>query len=145
MKSLSTITDRHPELLTHVGTSLKIENQPHMVLCIESIGSGPRGLPALSVAHYGEQNGDLLADPEMCFEMEIENGVVKEFHPYYFRQDYLGFEQFSVVYHGHDCDNKPRYNIDLLMMGGQREFAVLWDKNLADQGYLAVTGYDFKR
>jgi hypothetical protein len=31
--------------------------------------SGPGGLPAISVAHYGEQNGDLMRDPEMCFEL----------------------------------------------------------------------------
>jgi hypothetical protein len=31
--------------------------------------SGPVGLRCLSVAHYGEQNGDLMRDPEMCFEL----------------------------------------------------------------------------
>jgi hypothetical protein len=29
------------------------------------------GLPAVSVAHYGEQNGDLMRDPEMCFEIGL--------------------------------------------------------------------------
>ena len=32
-------------------------------------------------------------------------------------------EQFSVIYHGYDSDNKPKYTIDLLMMKGQRVFA----------------------
>src|ERR1039457_3114625 len=48
--------------------SLKIENPPYMALVIEAIEPGPLGLPGLSVAHYGEQNGDLMRDPEMCFE-----------------------------------------------------------------------------
>jgi hypothetical protein len=35
---------------------LKIENAPYMALVIEATGeSGPSGLPAISVAHYGEQ------------------------------------------------------------------------------------------
>lgn len=48
---------------------LKIGNPPYMALVIEAVpGRGPLGCPALSVAHYGEQNGDLMRDPEMCFE-----------------------------------------------------------------------------
>jgi len=44
---------------------LKIENAPYMALVIEATGeSGPSGLPAISVAHYGERNGDLMRDPE---------------------------------------------------------------------------------
>jgi hypothetical protein len=29
----------------------------------------------LSVAHYGEQNGDLMRDPEMCFEFGLAGGA----------------------------------------------------------------------
>jgi len=64
------------------GLSLKIENQPHMSLVIEAMDeSGPCGLPALSVAHYGEQNGDLMRDPEMCFELGFAGGA--HLSPYY--------------------------------------------------------------
>ena len=49
------------------GLYLKIENAPYMALVIEATDeSGPSGLPAISVARYGEQNGDLMRDPEMC-------------------------------------------------------------------------------
>jgi hypothetical protein len=49
---------------------VNIENPPYMPLVIEAVDeSGPRGLPALSVCHYGEQNGDAMRDPEMCFEL----------------------------------------------------------------------------
>jgi hypothetical protein len=42
-----------------------------MTLVIEDTQErGPNGLPAISVAHYGEQNGDLMSDPEMIFEAE---------------------------------------------------------------------------
>ena len=42
----------------------------------------------LPVTHYGEQNGDLMRDPEMCFE--IRDG---ELDPYFYRNDYVGVEQ----------------------------------------------------
>jgi len=35
----------------------------------------------ISVAHYGEQNGDLMRDPEMCFELTMQNGP--ELIPFY--------------------------------------------------------------
>ena len=61
-----------------------------MALVIEATDeSGPSGLPAISVAHYGEQNGDLMRDPAMVFEVDATGN----FHPVSFQQDNLG------VYH----------------------------------------------
>lgn len=41
---------------------VRIENPPYLPLVIQAVDeSGPLGLPALSVAHYGEQNGDCHA------------------------------------------------------------------------------------
>jgi hypothetical protein len=38
---------------------LSIENPPFLALVVEALDdSGPLGLPAISVAHYGKQNGD---------------------------------------------------------------------------------------
>ncbi len=55
---------------------LKIENPPYMELVIEAVDeSGPCGLPSLSVAHYGVQNGDAMRDPEMCFELGLAGGA----------------------------------------------------------------------
>jgi len=28
-------------------------------------------------------NGDAMRDPEMCFEMQLEDGRLKQIHPYY--------------------------------------------------------------
>ena len=56
----------------HPGLSLRIENQPYMALVIEAMDEpGPCGLPALSVAHYG----DLMRDPEMGFELGCAGGA----------------------------------------------------------------------
>jgi hypothetical protein len=47
-----------------------------MELVIEAMDeSGPCGLPSISVAHYGEQNGDAMRDPEMCFELGFAGGA----------------------------------------------------------------------
>ncbi len=74
--------------------SLKIDNAPYMELVIEAMDeSGPMGLPALSVAHYGEQNGDAMRDPEMCFELGLAGGA--HLSAFYYRNDYLGIEQWS--------------------------------------------------
>ena len=64
----------------HPGLYLKIDNSPFMELVIEAVDeSGPCGLPAISVAHYGKQNGDAMRDPEMCFEVEADGGL----NPFY--------------------------------------------------------------
>lgn len=74
---------------------ISIENPPWMKLVIELLPeSGPSGLPVVSVAHYGTQNGDLMCDPEMLFEVVQENGATK-FWPLSFRNGYLGVEQRS--------------------------------------------------
>ena len=60
----------------HHGLSLKIENPPYMAFVIEATDeSGLCGLPALSVCHYSEQNGNLMRDPEMCFELGYAGGA----------------------------------------------------------------------
>ena len=75
---------------------LKIENPPYMALVIEATPEpGPMGLPALSVAHYGEQNGDLMRDPEMCFELCLPLVGKACLDPFYWSNDYFGVEQWS--------------------------------------------------
>jgi hypothetical protein len=109
------------------GLYLRIENRPYMDLVIEATESGPLGLPALSIGHYGEQNGDLMRDPEMCFELGLIGGA--HLDPFYFRNDYLAIEQFSrSSIHG--------YYIALSELHEQhKRFAVQWDKNLRMQGF----------
>lgn len=110
---------------------LKIENPPYMALLIEAMPEpGPLGLPALSVAHYGEQNGDLMRDPEMCFELSKRVANKLSLDPYYWRNDCVAVEQWSrnVV--------RGQY-VALLRLYGQHErFAAEWDRNLALQGFL---------
>ena len=112
----------------HPGLYLKIENQPYMELVIEAVDeSGPMGLPTISVAHYGEQNGDLMRDPEMCFELGLAGGA--HLNPFYYRNDYLGVEQWSrTIVRDH--------YVYLTSLHDQHEqFAKQWDNNLRLQHF----------
>jgi hypothetical protein len=115
----------------HHGLYLKIENPPYMALVIEATdGSGPCGLPAISVCHYGEQNGDLMRDPEMCFELGLAGGA--HLNPFYYRQDYLGIEQWSRTIQGD-------HYVYLVSLHQQHErFAKVWDNTLRLQGFAGV-------
>ena len=108
---------------------LKIENPPFMALVIEATPEpGPLGLPAISVAHYGEQNGDAMRDPEMCFELCLEGGA--HLDPWYWRNDYVGIEQYS----------RYRDGVNYIFVPGlyaeHRTFARLWNRNIRLQGFL---------
>ncbi len=112
----------------HPGLSLKIENQPYMALVIEGMDeSGPCGLPAISVAHYGEQNGDLMSDPEMCFELGLAGGV--HLNPFYWRNDYAGVEQWSRNIVGTNYVHLVQLHQE------HKRFTELWDRNLRQQGF----------
>jgi hypothetical protein len=110
---------------------LKIENPPYMELVIEALDeSGPVGLPAISVAHYGEQNGDLMRDPEMCFELGLSGG--SHLDPFYWRNDYIAVEQWSrsIIREHYVC---------LMELHEQHQrFAKAWDHNLRWQGFAEV-------
>jgi hypothetical protein len=106
---------------------LNIENSPYLALVIEATPEpGPLGLPGLSVAHYGKQNGDPMRDPEMCFELS----KAARLDPYYWRNDYVAVEQISrSIVRGH--------YVTLLDLHQQHErFAAEWDRNLRLQGFV---------
>jgi hypothetical protein len=110
--------------------SLKIGNPPHMALVIEATPEpGPLGLPSLSIAYYGEQNGDLMRDPEMCFELSKPITGKLTLDPYSWRNDYAAVEQFSrAILRGH--------YVALPDLHSQHErFAAEWDRNLRLQGF----------
>lgn len=108
----------------------RIENPPWQSLVLEDIQQrGPTGLPVISVAHYGEQNGDLMRDPEMLFEL-ARRGDEIELTPYYWRNDYIGIEEYSAI----EQEQKWLVFDDLKRM--HSDFAKSWDANLRAQGYL---------
>src|SRR5579871_3951290 len=106
---------------------LRIENPPYMALVIEATPEpGPLGSPGISVAHYGEQNGDLMRDPEMCFELGQLHGSIT-LDPYCWRNDYAGVEQWSrSLVDGRYSVMTELHQLHLL-------FAAAWDRKLSAQ------------
>ena len=111
---------------------IPINNEPWMRLVIEVLAeSGPDGLPVVSVCHYGQQNSDLMRDPEVLFEAVINDGLLKELRPFYFRNDYVGIERWA---------RRRSDRGELICKSGEvrelEQFAELWDRNLDQQGFL---------
>jgi hypothetical protein len=128
MKTVAMILELAAPL--QAGFHIRIENEPWMTLVIEDTQErGPNGLPAISVAHYGEQNGDLMRDPEMIFEAE-ESGKQMNLVPYYCRNDYAGIEQYSAFV------REGRTLLNAKLRREHSAFAHIWDANLKAQGFL---------
>ncbi|HBA82692.1 MAG TPA: hypothetical protein DCZ95_01240 [Verrucomicrobia bacterium] len=94
------------------GGHTKIDNAPghFMAACVEIIGKVDGHNDLVSVAHYGEQNGDAMRDPDIVFE-------VSEIHawPISYRNDYMGINNEAVEYDEngmfHGCRRKMQADI----------------------------------
>lgn len=95
---------------------LKIVNPPYMDLVIEKVDRNQ-----ISVAHYGEQNGDLMRDPEVVFRLP-------DWTPLWIQQDYVGSYRET---HDENGNPIPRAVESL------KSFCAMWAKNLRDQKFLA--------
>ena len=93
MKTLDKRASEILRALLALQTS-KIDNtdEAYMPVYIEIIDRSET-YKHISLAHYGEQNGDMMRDPEMLFALHKET---RQFIPYYYRNDYMGVEQYSV-------------------------------------------------
>lgn len=78
----------------------------------------------ISLAHYGEQNGDAMRDPEMIIALHKES---QQFIPYYYRNDYMGVEQYSVKWMEKGVLMNRRLQAD------HTTFANQWLRNIAAQ------------
>ena len=100
----------------------KLKADGFMDLTVETWFS--EGLLNVSVCHYGEQNGDLMRDPEMVFKFGW--GYEK---PVYFRNDYTGTEQEAEIVRDGKTLVNPRLVKELA------RFAKIWVSNLKAQGH----------
>ena len=87
------------------------------------------GNKVFSISHYGEQNGDLMADPDMEFSINEKEGRIT---PRTFRNDYLGLYQevFRTI------NGKLMYSQRLLT--DLDAFLWQWLNNIDMQGFKAV-------
>lgn len=94
---------------------------PLIVECVDTWGLGL----IYSLAHYAEQNGDLMSDPEMTFLVGKDGQVF----PLTYRNDFVGVDQ--VAAEPNDNGDGVRFNAKL-----QAElctFAAQWFKNIDEQ------------
>lgn len=102
----------------------KLTSGGYMPLTVERISEpGAEGEYDLSLCHYGEQNGDLMRDPEMVVRIFPETRVAV---PIYFRNDYVGIEQSDEV----------------LGLPNTVEFLISWLRTLDDQGFVCLGDTD---
>ena len=98
-----------------------------MPLVIEAISADKDGRTVYSMTHYGEQNGDLMADPDMTMKVDHEAQTVE---PLSFQNDYLGLYQQVYIERDGQRLYSPRLRSQL------DDFLRQWLKNIEMQGYL---------
>lgn len=88
----------YQEFATHLDYLLggvhavRITVPDYMPLSVEEIGVSQDGHRLVSLCQYGEQNGDLMRDPDMVFLFHnLPDGTAAE--PVSYRNDYLGILQ----------------------------------------------------
>ena len=100
-----------------------------MALHVENIGDCQYG-PLYSFAHYYEQNGDMMRDPDvvMIACMNRATGALI-LYPISYRQDGLGIDREDVVFNpdGNGYTIRKRSQADLATFCGQ------WGRNLKQQ------------
>lgn len=116
---------------------LKISNEPYMPLTIELVQDGVRGCPEgtiiLSIAHYGQMNGDLMADPEMTF-LVCDNEKTRYIRPLSWTNHYAGRHDECAAW-AEDGSIKGWYNRRLDSM---LSFSNMWMRNVKTQGFLCI-------
>jgi hypothetical protein len=130
----------YQEFATHLDQLLggvhavRITVPGYMSLSVEEIGSSGDGYRLVSLCHYGEQNGDLMRDPDIVFLFHnLPDGAAAE--PVSFRNDYLGIVQ--DVYRYDEAGRRTHVVVSLKQH--LEDFAQAWFATLRDQGFFAPT------
>ena len=120
--------------LLNGARAVRITVPGYMPLSVEEIGVSQDGHRLVSLCHYGEQNGDLMRDPDIVFLFHnVPDGAAAE--PMSFQNDYLGIVQDVYRY---DETGKRTHVLSSLKQE-LKEFARAWFVTLRDQGFFAST------
>ena len=123
-RQAKSVLDKLTQGLDEPGDHRQIDNAPgaFMSVHIEHIGMCTLGA-MFSVAHYYEQNGDLVKDPDMVF-VRSKDG----YYPIEFQQDNLAIYQCAVTWEG---DKIKAYSQK--MQKDMASFASSWMRNIKAQ------------
>ena len=94
-----------------------------MPLSVECVDCCPQGR-IISLAHYGELNGDLMCDPEMTFLLRSDGQVL----PLTYRNDYVGVDQVAAR-----LDEASNWQTNIGLQHQLVSFAQEWLRNVAEQ------------
>jgi hypothetical protein len=131
MKTYETFA-HHLNRLLAGEQAVRITVAGYMPLAVEAIGQSANGGALIALSHTTVQNGDLMRDPEVVFQIHEVDGV-RAAEPLSFRNDFTGTHQDVYRYddHGHPTHVVPRLQKEL------RSFARMWFRNLREQGFFA--------
>jgi len=131
MQHIQQMIEQHGGFEAVRNRYLRLENPPFMRLVIEVIGGPyPNGAYEVSVAHYSEQNGDAMRDPEITF-LVLPTDQGNAWSPLTFENSYLGaYQVVAVVTAGGGLQVRQPGQMKEL-----RDFANAWDANLKAQGF----------
>lgn len=114
------------EAVNAAGGSRHFKAPGYMDLVIENLYFNDfEGNPVYSISHYGVQNGDLMADPDMEIAITKEGTVI----PRTFKNDYLGL--FQEVFR--EVNGRTMYSNQLLI--DLDKFLWQWLQNIENQGF----------
>jgi len=134
MRHLNQVATRIFECLVQglqvVGDSKTIANNDSFMSVIVEFTGTYGEASIFSVSHYGEQNGDLMCDPDMTFLL----GTGGQVYPLSYRNDYAGVDQIAVRL---ETSSKIRFNekLQYVLVG----FAQDWFRSINDQKDLGVS------
>ena len=109
---------------------LKFDNseESFMAVVVEEVMDKGK-FKIISVAHYYEQNGDLMVDPEMMFIYFKDKNIYISF---YFKQDgILCTEQESII-----IENNEITGIKTKLQAEHTAFANIWLQNIKIQQHI---------
>jgi len=128
-KKAQAVMDRLTQGINRENSHTRIDNNKpdsaYMPVVVEWVGSCKLG-DIFSIAHYYEQNGDLMADPEMTF-LKAETGC---YFPLSFKTDGLGVYREGVVWE----DGELKY-INTREQRDEAIFAGTWMQNIKWQQF----------
>lgn len=109
----------------------KLDRSEFMPVYIEIVYKVSGSEEHVSIAHYGQENGDLMRDPEMIFFHDR-----KEWKAYAmnYRNDYGGTWEVSIK----DGDDGRPSQVNQVRQRQHTEFAELWLKNIKKQQRLTL-------
>lgn len=119
------LAEKHGVDLSTPHAHFRLDMAGYDRLCVENIG-----LNRISVAHYFEQVGDLVADPEIVFWVSPQE---KNWFPVGVKQVFGGDRTYAFL----SDDGSRIVSVVSRMQADLASFANIWAKNIVDQLWLA--------